>query len=354
MKPYTLQSVENEAEWNQAVSKFANYHFLQSWQWGEIKSVNGWKTSRFLIKSKHENIAAFQLLTKRVHSRLPITVGYTPRGPVFDGSKVDLPRLLHTIEHTGKNRGCAYVKVDTEVEESSPEGEQWLEALRSSGWQYSAQQVQTKNTGLTDLLKDDPDGEAKLLANMKKTWRYNIRLAGKRGITVREGDSKDVAKFFKLYKATGKRQKFGIRSLEYYREVYRIFHEGQLTDSMILFSEHPDEKEPLASAMFIRFKDKVWYFYAASSLARRADMPNYPMQWEALKWARDSGAKIYDWVGASTDINDPNDRMARVWHFKKGFGAEFFSGVGAWDKPIDTPKWYLFSLLMKLRNTFRR
>lgn len=354
MKPYTLTTIDNEKQWNEALNEFEDYHFLQSWQWGEIKAANGWKASRFLVKEKDKNIAAFQLLTKRVHPRVPITVGYAPRGPVFDSETIDLPRLLNTIEHTGKNRGCAYVKVDTDIDETSARGEQWLKALRTSGWQFSTQQVQTKNTGVTDLLQGKSDGEDMLLANMKKTWRYNIRVAGKRGVTVREGDSKDIAKFYKLYKVTGERQKFGIRNLEYYREVYRAFHDGAFTDSMILLSEHPNDEEPLASAVFIRFKEKAWYFYAASSTNRRADMPNYPMQWEAMKWARNNGAKTYDWGGASTNLDDPNDPMARVWHFKKGFGAEFFSGAGAWDKPIDTPKWYMFTLLTKLRKGLGR
>ncbi len=354
MKPYTLTTVEDEQEWNKALTQFDAYHFLQTWQWGEIKVANGWKASRFLVRSKKKNIAAFQLLTKRIHPRIPITIGYTPRGPLFDVKSIDLPRLLCTIEQTAKNRGCAYIKVDTDIEETSEGGQKWLKALRSSGWQYSSQQVQTKNTGVTNLLRDDPDGEAKLLADMKKTWRYNIRLAAKRDVKVREGTSKDVSKFFKLYQITGSRQKFGIRSLEYYREVYRAFKEGDQTDALILLSEHQDEDEPLASAIFLRFKEKVWYFYAASSTSRRADMPNYPMQWEALKWARNSGARLYDWGGANNNLDDPNDPLARIWHFKKGFGAKFFSGVGAWDKPIDTPKWHLFTLLTKFRKTFRR
>ncbi len=353
MKPYKLTTVKNQAEWNKLIGEFENYQFLQSWQWGEIKKSNGWKASRFLVKVKGKNVAAFQLLTKRVHPRVPITIGYTPRGPVFNPKIANLSRLLSTIENTAKNRGCAYVKVDTDIDETTPTGEKWKKALRSSGWLYSSQQVQPKNTGITDLLNDDPQGEEKLLMNMKKTWRYNIRASVKRGVVVREGTSKDIAKFYKLYVLTGERQSFGVRNLEYYREVYRAFHGNKLTDSMILLSEHPDEEEPLSSAVFIRFKEKVWYFYAASNTKRRADMPNYPMQWEALKWARANGAKLYDWGGASTNLDDPNDQMARVWHFKKGFGVEFFSGVGAWDKPIDTPKWYIFSMLAKVRKAFR-
>lgn len=354
MKPYKIIPVKSQDEWNTAIKQLPNYHFLQTWQWGEIKSSNGWKPHRLLVQEKNKNLAAFQLLTKKVNSKLPITIGYAPKGPVFAVANVNLERLLLTIELAAKNRGCAYVKVDADMDETSTGGKAWKQALTNSEWLYSTQQVQTKNTGMTDLLQGDPEGEEKLLANMKKTWRYNIRSSLKRGVTIREGSAKGVPIFYELYKTTGKRKGFGIRGPEYFKAVYSIFHGGEDTDSMLLFSEHKDEQKPLSSAMFIRFNEKVWYFYAASSTRRRADMPNYPMQWEALKWARASGAKVYDWGGASTDENDPNDRMATVWHFKKGFGAEFFSSVGAWDKPIDTPKWYLLLLLTRLKKIFRR
>lgn len=354
MKPYKLIPVKDKNKWNEALGDFKNYHFLQTWQWGEIKRLNGWQVYRYLIKSKDKNIAAFQLLTKRLHPRIPVAVAYVPRGPLFDITSVDLARLLMTVEQTAKNRGCAYVKVDPDIEESSEEGVEWKKALIGSGWQYSPQQVQPKNTGITDLLPDDKDGEKTLLMNMKKTWRYNIKNSTKRGVKVRVGTSKDIPAFYKLYKQTADRQKFGIRSLEYYREVYRAFNNGKCSDSMIMLSQHPDEDEPLSAAVFIRLYEKVWYFYAASSTNRRADMPNYPLQWEALKWARSSGAKIYDWGGASTDPDNPNDPMARVWHFKKGFGAKLFIGVGAWDKPINTLQWLLISSLQKLRKLFKR
>lgn len=354
MKPYKLIPIKTKAEWNKALGGFKNYHFLQTWQWGEIKELNGWHVSRYVIKVKDENAAAFQLLTKRVHPRVPITIGYVPRGPVFDITSVDLEKLLFTVEQAAKNRNCAYVKVDPDIEESSEVGVEWKKFLQSSGWQYSPQQVQPKNTGITDLLPDDENGEETLLMNMKKTWRYNIRNSKKRGVTIRIGDSKDIPKFYKLYKLTGERQKFGIRSLEYYREVYRAFNKEKCSQSMIMLSEHPDEDEPLSAAVFIRLYKKVWYFYAASSTKRRSDMPNYPLQWEALKWARSVGAETYDWGGASTNLDDPNDPMARVWHFKKGFGAKFFSGVGAWDKPINTPQWLLVLLLSRIQKLFKR
>lgn len=354
MKQYKISTVENKDKWNSIISKFDNYHLLQTWQWGEIKRNNGWKASRLVVRDKKEDIAAFQLLTKRLHRRIPIIIGYVPKGPLFFSSKVNFSKLLSTVELAAKNRGCAYVKIDVDIDETTSLGSNWKNALTKNSWQYSSWQVQPKNTGITDLLLGDKDGENRLLMNMKKTWRYNIKLATKRGIQVRVGTSKDVAKFYELYKLTGERQGFGTRSLEYYREVYRAFHEGNDTDSLILLSEHKDEDGPLSAALFVKFHDKVWYLFAASNEKRRADMPNYPLQWEALKWARNSGAKVYDWVGASTNPHDPEDKLARVWHFKKGFGAQLFNGVGAWDKPIDTTSWYALTLLTKLQKLLKR
>ena len=40
---------------------------------------------------------------------------------------------------------------------------------------------------------------------------------------------------------------------------------------------------------------------------------------------------MYDWWGAPTDIDDPDDGMQGVWQFKQGFGAHFAQHVGAWD-----------------------
>ncbi len=355
MKHYKLIPIDDKETWNKLLSKFDNQHFLQSWQWGEIKGTNGWKASRFLVKSNDGDIAVFQLLTKRIHPRIPFTMGYVPKGPAFNSGNIDINKLLSLIELAGRNRGCTFVKVDPDVDETTEQGRKWKKTLETSGWQYSSQQLQPKNTGITQLLPDNPAGEEELLSNMKQRGRRGIRKASKAGVTVRIGNAKDIPGFFKLYKLTGARQGFGVRNLEYYREIFRVFNDNDaFTEAVILISEHPDEEEPLGSAMFIRFDKKVWYFYGASSNRRRSDMSPYLLQWDAMRWARSTGATVYDWHGAATDPDDPNDGMARVWHFKKGFGAELFNGVGAWDKPLNAPQWLLVLLLSKIQKLFKR
>ena len=87
----------------------------------------------------------------------------------------------------------------------------------------------------------------------------------------------------------------------------------------------------MAGIFLLRYGSTTWYFYGASSEQRRRDMPNYLLQWEALRWARAQGCTRYDWWGAPTDIDDENDPMSGVWRFKAGFGAQFQPHIGAWD-----------------------
>jgi len=70
------------------------------------------------------------------------------------------------------------------------------------------------------------------------------------------------------------------------------------------------------------------------------------LQWEAMRWARAHGCTVYDWWGAPTHIEDPDDRLQGVWQFKQGFGAVFEPHVGAWDYPVWPWLYRLYSEVM--------
>jgi lipid II:glycine glycyltransferase (peptidoglycan interpeptide bridge formation enzyme) len=59
-------------------------------------------------------------------------------------------------------------------------------------------------------------------------------------------------------------------------------------------------------------------------------MPNYLLQWEAIRWAQAQGADIYDFWGAPDEFVE-GDRMWGVWRFKDGFNGQVVRHVGAWD-----------------------
>ena len=70
-------------------------------------------------------------------------------------------------------------------------------------------------------------------------------------------------------------------------------------------------------------------------------MPNYLLQWEAIKLAKEKGCRIYDLWGAPDEFNE-NDRMWGVYQFKRGLGGEVVITPGARDLPLNKPGYRLF------------
>ncbi|MBI3960014.1 MAG: peptidoglycan bridge formation glycyltransferase FemA/FemB family protein [Chloroflexi bacterium] len=345
------QTVESAAEWRSALARLPEPHVLQSWEWGSLKAQTGWQARRFLLTdADRAPAAAFQYLWRQPVVRLPLRVGYVPKGPVIDwDDEVAVERTLAAVEETARRTGSLFVKIDPDVDETSLTGRRVAALLRARGWRFSPEQIQFKNTGITRL---DSSEEA-LLDSFKSKWRYNIRLAERRGLAVRLGGEADLAAFYALYAETGRRDGFLIRPFAYYADVWRTYLAAQddadnPAGGALLLAEHPEEAALVAGIFLLRYGRRAWYFYGASSEARRRDMPNHLLQWEGMRWARGQGCTVYDWWGAPTAPDDPEDGLQGVWHFKEGFGAELRQQIGAWDWSPAPTLWRLYQRAMPL------
>jgi len=333
----SLTPICDAARWRATLAALPRPHVLQSWEWGAIKAQTGWTAERYALRQGEVTVAALQFLWRQPVPQLPLRIGYITKGPTLDWSNVALvDQTLDQIEALARQRNCILVKIDPDVREDSSAGRMVLHALQRRGWCFSNEQIQFKNTGLSDLAA----GEEALLARMKSKWRYNIRLAGKRDISVRVGNTADLAAFYRLYSETGQRDGFLVRPFTYYRQTWETFLQAEAepenpAGGALLLALHPEEREPVAGLFLFRYGERSWYFYGASSERRRRDMPNYLLQWEAIRWSLNHGCTSYDWWGAPANPADPEDSMAGVWQFKQGFGAELQPQIGAWDFPVN-------------------
>ena len=349
----SLYSVTDPKEWRDLLAALPNPHVLQSWEWGETKAQTEWRAKRYAVRGGDGNLlAAFQLLLRPGPGGLPISIGYIPKGPVIDwGNPNAVASTLELIADVGRREWALFVKIDPDVREDLPEGQQLLQMLTSCGWRFSEEQIQFKNTALSLLDPSHESPSEQLLDQMKNKWRYNIRLAERRGIRIREGRAEDLPAFYSLYAETGQRDGFILRPYSYYERIWLRYLEAQAepdnpAGGTLLLAEHDEEPTVIAGLFLMRYAKRSWYFYGASSNLRRRDMPNYLLQWEALNWAISQGSTIYDWWGAPTNPDDPDDSMAGVWQFKQGFGAELQPHIGAWDLPTSPRLFKLYQWLM--------
>ncbi|MBC6939306.1 MAG: peptidoglycan bridge formation glycyltransferase FemA/FemB family protein [Chloroflexi bacterium] len=353
----------NWSNWNSIVLSLPNPHFLQTFEWGQVKAKYGWKPyyavwlndGRCLISDAAddrlldaEGCVAVSLILKRA---VPIrgfaarlSVLYCPKGPLLDWTDQPLrERVLDDLQSFAKKQGAVFLKMDPDVRlgtgvpgaDGSTEerlGADLQAGLTRRGWVYSADQIQFRNSVLIDLRPS----EEELLARMKQKTRYNVRLAEKKGVIVRAGTTADLAALYRMYAETSVRDGFVIRDEGYYQTIWQTFMSNvkspisnlQLPITIPLIAEV--DGEPVAGLFLYMFAGRAYYVYGMSRDSHREKMPTYLLQWEAMKRAKSAGCAVYDLWGAP-EIFDETDSMWGVYRFKEGLGGRVVRTLGAWD-----------------------
>ncbi len=254
-------------------------------------------------------------------------------------------------------RGVIFVKIDPEVplgrgipgtesERPNPTGAQVVDEWRRRGWRESREQIQFRNTAWLDLTGSE-DG---WLARMKPKTRYNLRLAERKGVAVRSAVEGDLAELYRMYAETSVRDGFVIRPADYYLTLWRAFMQAGLAQPLIA----EVAGEAVAGLVLFTFGRRAWYLYGMSRAAHREKMPNYLLQWEAMRRAKAAGCEIYDLWGAP-DVFDERDSLWGVFRFKEGLGAEVVRTPGAWDFTTRPLLYDLYTrLLPRLLDVMRR
>jgi lipid II:glycine glycyltransferase (peptidoglycan interpeptide bridge formation enzyme) len=327
----TFKIEDSPATWQAALARLPNAHALQSWAWGQFKARWGWEALPLTMSvggNSWETIAAAMVLKRRV-PRLPYCVLYVPKGPVLDYHDKEVRRqVLARLEQLAKRERAIFIKIDPEVvrswgledERVSPLGTAVTRDLRERGWRPSEEQIQFRNTVELPLEAT----EEQLLAAMKQKTRYNIRLAERKGVAVRPGSMDDFPTIVEMYQETAARDGFTVRPAEYYLDGWSALYKAGMAQPLVA----EVEGRPVAAVILVRFGERVIYMYGASRSEARDRMPNHLLQWEAIRWAREQGAKVYDFWGAPDEFEE-TDRMWGVWRFKAGFNGEVVRFIGA-------------------------
>lgn len=311
------QRIASAEAWQSVLNELPQPHVLQSWAWGDFKSRWGWQAERYaFVDDEQKTRAALQMLRRHIG---PVCAIYVPKGPVaIDLASYDL--ALAWVERQARSRLAVWAKADGDPCFDLPS---LRRRLHARGWFFAPQQVQFRNTLFTHVRRaDTPLTDEALISAMKQKWRYNVRLAERRGVTIRLATEQDYSLLYDMYVETGKRDGFIIREAAYYADAWRTM------GGVGLIAQR--EGTPLAGLILFAYANRVWYFYGMSRTEGREHMATYALQWAALRWARDHGYEIYDWWGAPNQL-DENDAMWGVYRFKEGFGADFVEGIGAWD-----------------------
>ncbi len=337
---YRLEKVEHLERWNSLIAGLPQAHILQTQQWGQVKARLGWKLLPYIWNDSQDQVRAAALVLQRTAPNsgpaARFSVLYIPRGPLADWSDPLLREsIFNSLQTLARQKKAIFIKIDPEIQLGlgipgapdgiqDPCGESVAASLKKRGWCFSTEQVQFRNTVLVDLEASEDD----LIGRMKQKTRYNIRLAGRKGVTVRKGTEADFPMLYKMYAETSLRDGFVIRDQAYYEFTWHTMLQAGMADILIA----DVAGEPVAAVVVFRFKSRAWYLYGMSRELHRDMMPNYLLQWEAMRQSKASGCQIYDLWGAP-DRFEETDPMWGVFRFKEGLGGYVMRTPGAWDYP---------------------
>jgi lipid II:glycine glycyltransferase (peptidoglycan interpeptide bridge formation enzyme) len=318
-------------------------HILQSSQWGQLKERFGWQVARLVIEDQGQWLAGAQVLFRSLG---PWTIAYVPKGPVADLADAGATQvLLEALHSLCRQRRAILLKIEPDLADDFASAQR----LTELGFRSSPQTIQPQCTILLDLASD-PEA---ILDRMKSKTRYNIRLAARKGVAVREGTANDLPGFYRLMQVTGERDDFGIHSEPYYQAAHQLFVPQGLARLFLATFED----KVLAGIMTFAFGRRAWYMYGASSDEHRNLMPNYLLQWEAIKWAKERGCLTYDLWGIPDEEEEilerkfleRSDGLWGVYRFKRGFGGQVVHYLGAYDYVYSPLLYWLYNRLVTWR-----
>lgn len=340
MANITVKNVEKENEWEEFLTHHPEANFLQSWYWGEFHKNYRNTIHRTGFYKNKKLIGLMLSVVENAKRGRYLTV---PAGPVMDWKDSELVvQFVEEIKRIAKEEKCVFVRIRPQLE--SNEFSQNL--FKKLGFIEAPIHLHAELTSQLDITKS----EEELMANMRKTTRYEIRKAISLGITIKTTDNpKAMQKFYDLEILTSKRQGFVPFSYSFLFEQFKAFAKAK----KVLLYTAEFEKKLLAQAFVIFYGQEAAYHYGASTDDGRKYPGAYLIQWEVIKDAKKRGMSRYNFWGVSPE-DQKDHRFYGLSVFKRGFGGADFEYLHARDLVINRPRYIVNAAIEKTRKYIRR
>ena len=337
-----LENKIDEEEYTSFLENHERCNFQQSLEWAKVKT--SWKSEVILAEDSNKKIIGSLMVWIR---KIPIfgNIMYSARGPVCDIHNMEvLQQLADGAKKLAKKYNAIVLRIEPDIKSDDEEFKNimlQLGFLIKDDAKNFRDEIQPRY-----VFRLDTKGkiEDEILKAFHQKTRYNVRLATKKGVTIKDGTREDLKDFHKIMITTGIRDGFIIRPLKKKKKMYDELGPEHMKVLMAYYNG-----EPISGVIPIMYGNKTWYLYGASSNEHRNLMPNYLLQWEMIKIALNRKSDIYDFRGVPGIADDSNG----LYRFKKGFGAEYTEFVGEVYMPFKPLIYKLYKISEKVFRNLR-
>ena len=303
-------------------------HPVQTWEWGDFQISQGHIVYRLgVFDNKEKMISAYSVSFHRIPKTM-LSIGTILRGPDITDEMLDEVTKIAKIEN------AIFVKFEPNVINKK------LGHFRNL--KKSPKVAFYPHTFLVDLTKT----ETQLLEDMHPKTRYNIRVANRYGVEIKEETSdKGFEIYLKLLMATTKRQGFYLHTEKYHRDLWKQLKNTGMIHIMLASYQN----ETLSAFMIFKLKDQLFYPYGASLHTNRQVMAQNLLMWEVIKLGKELKCKTFDMWGCLGPNAKETENGFGFHRFKQGYGGQLVEYVGTYDLVVNSTLYKLYNSVDKIR-----
>jgi len=385
--------------------------FLSAPEIGKLRKSNGWNVYFVGVKDRKKLVASAMLVSHKRH--FGKWEFYSPRGVLVDYQNEELLKyfLEEIKKFVKKNHGYIFrmdpyiIYKERDIDGNIVDGGENHSEVVSFLEKFGFRKVsipEMEQVGWMFSLPLEGKSKEQILKEMKPNTRNTIRKTEKIGITVKELSYDELDRFQNIMVETGARKNFSVRSVDYYKKMYELFHDkgevkyyvteldlvkyqqkleedkkatseklsklsdakynaGQkknLENEIHSYDKRIKEAEDirkekkkdvitLSGSMFMIIQPEIIYLSSGNYEEFMKFNSQYLLQWMMIEYGIEHGFKKHNFYGIPANINEhPKDYG--IYEFKRGFNGIVEELIGEFELPI-TWHYYLIKFIHKIR-----
>lgn len=248
---------------------------------------------------------------------------------IFEKGPKPSQEMLDGLKEIARNNKVIFIKMEPNVPVSTN-----LTKLLNSAGAVPGRRLFTPTTFWIDLTKS----EEELLKSFSSKTRYNIRLAERKGVVVKEDNSdKAFGRYLELTRETTQRQAFFAHTEKYHKLMWKHLKDAGIAHLLTAIYQN----EIITTWILFVWKDFLYYPYGASTDKHKEVMANNLMMWEAIKFGKKEGLKTFDLWG--------REEGKGFTKFKEGYNPQVVEFLGTWDLVVNKPVYRIYRVAEQIR-----
>lgn len=329
MRNLELSEIHEKKLWEDFVQIHPQGSFLQSWNWGELHKNLGNEVIRLGVLNQGKLTSGVEIFVRWAKRGSFIAV---PAGPLINWeNSLEVESYFLAIAKIAKEKKVWFVRMRPNAT-NQVLGE---EIFKKYGYIKAPMPLHAEDVWVLNL----EASEEELLANMRKSTRYEIKRGAKGAIDIIQSQSpSDLDILYHLQAQTAKRKGFKAFEEKFLQELVKVFS----PDNQVKLFFAKQQEKILSAALIIFYPPSAFYYVGASTEDKKLPSSQF-LLWQAILQAKQKGLRFFNFMGI-TPKEAKNHPWSKVTFFKEGFGGARIDYLTTHDLPLRPFYWltYLF------------